>query len=235
MVITPAGAEVSNAVATNWKKIWKKNLKPLADRRYYTKAQSDTKYATKVESAAGDAASNAATDTKLGSYYKKTQTDAKYAAAGSSYSKAEDDAKFQAKNQLIRGTFWAAGQSASGSTFISGEGISFGVTFSAVPTVHYMKVGDPLATGCLGTSAAPDAQPGNVCIFETQVLNMNTNRGPLALGGSLGMTAFGGPIFGQTAAAGQGYMLGSWAARPVAITNARPTPAPTTAGTGGIR
>ncbi|RYC09589.1 hypothetical protein [Nocardioides zhouii] len=98
MAVTPAGAEVSSAVATNWKKIWKKNLKPLADKRYYTKAQSDTKYATKAESAAGDAASqaasNAATDAKLSGYYKKAETDAKYAAAGSSYSKAEIDAKF---------------------------------------------------------------------------------------------------------------------------------------------
>ena len=44
MAVTPAGAEVSSAVATNWKKIWKKNLKPLADKRYYTKKQSDAKY-----------------------------------------------------------------------------------------------------------------------------------------------------------------------------------------------
>ena len=41
MAVTPAGAEVTNAVATNWKKIWKKNLRPLADKRYYTKAQID--------------------------------------------------------------------------------------------------------------------------------------------------------------------------------------------------
>ena len=47
LAVTPAGAEVSQVAATNWKKIWKKNLKPLADRRYYTKAQSDTKYQPK--------------------------------------------------------------------------------------------------------------------------------------------------------------------------------------------
>src|SRR6476646_5017472 len=87
MAVTPAGAEVSNAVATNWKKIWKKNLKPLADKRYYTKAQGDTKYATKAESAAAAAAAqagatsaaNSATDGKLGNYYTKAQGDAKYA------------------------------------------------------------------------------------------------------------------------------------------------------------
>ncbi len=81
MAVTPAGAEVSNAVATNWKKIWKKNLKPLADRRYYTKAQSDTKYQPKgsYETA--------------GSGYTKAESDARYSAAGSSYTKAEIDAK----------------------------------------------------------------------------------------------------------------------------------------------
>ena len=69
MAVTPAGAEVSSAVATNWKKIWKKNLKPLADKRYYTKAQTDAKYQPKAESAASAAArlagANAATDAKL--------------------------------------------------------------------------------------------------------------------------------------------------------------------------
>ena len=71
MAVTPAGAEVSNAVATNWKKIWKKNLKPLADKRYYTKAQSDTKYQPKGSYEAA------------GSGYTKAET----------YSKAEIDAK----------------------------------------------------------------------------------------------------------------------------------------------
>ena len=77
MAVTPAGAEVSQAVATNWKKIWKKNLKPLADKRYYTKAQSDTKYQPKgsYETA--------------GSGYSKAETYSK----GETYSKAEIDAK----------------------------------------------------------------------------------------------------------------------------------------------
>ncbi|MCD6639390.1 MAG: hypothetical protein LT071_05695 [Nocardioides sp.] len=51
MTVTPAGATVQQAAATNWAKIWKKKLRPLADKRYarkgssYTKAQSDAKYA----------------------------------------------------------------------------------------------------------------------------------------------------------------------------------------------
>ena len=140
MAVTPAGAEVSNAVATNWKKIWKKNLKPLADKRYYTKAQSDTKYSTKAETAAGDAASqaaaNAATDAKLGGYYKKTET----------YSKAESDAKYQTKAQLIRGSYFVG----SGSNVFGLGSFSYGVTFASSPTTHYIRTGDPIPVGLLG-------------------------------------------------------------------------------------
>ena len=71
MAVTPAGAEVSSAVATNWKKIWKKNLKPLADRRYYKKAQSGATFSTKAEADA------------------KYQPKGAYEAAGSGYAKAE--------------------------------------------------------------------------------------------------------------------------------------------------
>lgn len=71
MAVTPAGAEVSQSVATRWKKIWKKELKPLAARTFYTKKQSDSKYQPKgsYETA--------------GSGYSKSET----------YSKAEIDAK----------------------------------------------------------------------------------------------------------------------------------------------
>ena len=34
-----------HAATTNWKKIWRKKLVRYADRRYYTKAQTDAKFA----------------------------------------------------------------------------------------------------------------------------------------------------------------------------------------------
>lgn len=77
--VTPAGAEVSQAVATNWKKIWKKHLRPLADRRYYTKAQSDAKYQPKGSyETAGSGYSKAETYSK-GETYSKSELDAKLA------------------------------------------------------------------------------------------------------------------------------------------------------------
>ena len=80
LAVTPAGAEVSQVAATNWKKIWKKNLKPLADKRYYTKAQSDTKYQPKGSyETAGSGYSKAETYSKTETGYSKAEVDAKLA------------------------------------------------------------------------------------------------------------------------------------------------------------
>ncbi|MCD6639389.1 MAG: hypothetical protein LT071_05690 [Nocardioides sp.] len=63
MVVTPAGATVQQAAATNWAKIWKQKLRPLADKRFYTKGQSDTRFARK------------------GSSFTKAESEARYADA----------------------------------------------------------------------------------------------------------------------------------------------------------
>ena len=88
--VAPAVAEDgAQYVATNWKKIWKQKLRPLADKRYYTKVQSDAKYSTKTE-----------TSTLLGNYYTKAQSDAGYAPKGSSYTKAESDGNYYTKSAI---------------------------------------------------------------------------------------------------------------------------------------
>ena len=79
MAVTPAGAEVSSAVATNWKKIWKKEIRPRADKRYYKKSQSDAKYQPKGSyEAAGSGYSKAETYAKSETY-NKSEIDAKLA------------------------------------------------------------------------------------------------------------------------------------------------------------
>src|SRR5687768_17536337 len=106
MAVTPAGAEVSSALATNWKKIWKKELKPQADKRYYTKKKSDKRYQPKGSyETAGSGYTKAET-------YSKAEADAKYqpkgnyALNGSSYTKAESDAKYAPAQPLYRGTYF---------------------------------------------------------------------------------------------------------------------------------
>lgn len=153
MAVTPAGAEVSQAVATNWKKIWKKNLKPLADRRYYTKAQSDTKYQPKgsYETA--------------GSGYTKAESDAKYAGAGSSYSKADSDGRYEAAEPTKRGLFDLFDPSVPADGFIADD-IMFGTTLATAPAVTVVNPGAAAPAQCAGgTVALPQANPGNLCIF----------------------------------------------------------------------
>ncbi len=193
-VAAPAQAKPDH----NWGKVWKKEIRPKADQRYYQKAAADARFEAK------------------GWGYSKSESDARYAATGSSYSKSESDARYAPQQKLYRGTYFAGGNGGA-STLISGGGISFGVTFSAAPVAHYITFGSPVPAGCSGTAAAPNAEPGHLCVFETLVSNMGANRGTLNSGGGLGSTPFGAGVFGFTAAAGQGFMLGTWAARPVAV------------------
>lgn len=220
MAITPAGAEVSQSLATSWKKIWKKELKPLADKRYYTKAKSDSTYATKAESAAAAAAAqsaaqsaaNAATDTKLGGYYKKAESDSRYAPIPA----------------LYRGVYMFGGNPGAANETVYGD-ISFGATFPSAPTTHYIKVGDPVPSGCSGTAAAPNAAAGNLCIFETEGAGAVSSRGfcnPAAgtcfSGGVLGVG-----LFAKSSGAGVIEIMGTWAARPsAAVVNPGFAPAP---------
>ncbi len=221
MAVTPAGAEVSNAVATNWKKIWKKNLKPLADKRYYTKAASDAKYQPKGSyeaagaAAAAQAAANAATDTKLGGYYKKTETyskaeaDAKYAAAGSGYTKAESDGRFARAPQVIRGVF-AIRYHATAAGEGGGDNLTWGINLAAPPIAHYIPDGGVVPAGCSGSAAAPGASAGHLCVFEgfegNQVFQFISD----GLGGG-GPDTMGAYVAVSSAAAGEVREIGSWA------------------------
>jgi hypothetical protein len=204
MAVTPAGAEVSQSLATSWKKIWKKELRPLADKRYYTKKKSDSTFATKAESAAAAAAAqsaaSSATDSKLGSYYKKTESDARYAPA---------QALYRGSYQIM-GTSPAAAHGGAAS-------VSWGATFPAALTPHYIKSGDPVPSGCSGSSTEPNAAPGNFCVFESLASNVSANRSVCrgAAPASCGTTdPWGAGIYTYTAAAGSFYVYGTWAARP---------------------
>lgn len=218
MAVTPAGAEVSSAVATNWKKIWKKNLKPLADKRYYTKAQSDATYQPKGSyETAGSGYSKAET-------YSKAEADAKYAAAGSGYSQAESDAKFAPYPSLLRGTFSVVGPATAASQEFSNS-VSFGVQFPAAPTAHFINAGAVPPAGCSGTPTAPNASPGHLCVFEQVGVNVS-GRNVFGVAGIPGtVSPFGFNTYIISAAAGTVYSYGSWAARPGgAVTSARVTP-----------
>lgn len=222
--VTPAGAEVSEFAATNWKKIWKKKLRPQADKRYYTKAASNAKYA-----AAGSTYSKAEVEAKLGGYYTKAQSDAAYAPKAQSYSKAESDAAYATKTQsytkaesdakyapapsLIRGTYDIIGYANAAGAELA-DNLSFGWTLPAAPITHYINDGAAPPAGCSGSVEAPNALPGHLCIFEAQS-NLANQRRTINAGGSYGLAStFGAGVTVTTTGAGNVYVYGSWAVRP---------------------
>lgn len=205
--VTPAGA----SLATNWKQIWKQEIKPRADKRYYTKAFVKARYETK-------AAHEASLGLTLGSYYTKSQSDARYApvgSLGSFYTKTESNARYAPYPNLIQGAFMDL--NGTGAVEVDSP-ISFGVQLAAAPTVHYIKVGDPVPPGCAGTVDSPDAAVGHLCVFEQAASNLTT-RGVAnpATGTSDQATTFGAYVYGIQAAAGQFWFRGTWALRPGAV------------------
>jgi hypothetical protein len=191
LVSSPASAKAS----INWGHIWKTQLQPRADKRYYTKKKARAKFATK---------------SMLGNYYSKTESDARYALLGSSYSKAESDAKYASYPTTIRGSYFVVGNGPIGAQFA--DNISYGVNLAAAPTPHYILSGTTPPTGCSGTVAAPAAAPGQLCIFEQLNNNSTTTRGAVSATGTFGASStFGSGVYATVAAAGQMYVYGSWA------------------------
>lgn len=219
--VTPAGA----SLATNWKQIWKQEIKPRADKRYYTKAQSAATYETK-----------AAHDASLGNYYTKGQSDATYeskaahdasvgAALGNYYTKSQGDARYAPSPTVIRGVFMDLNGPAAGEV---DSPIQFGVVLAQPPTVHYIKVGDPVPAGCGGNAQLPDAAPGHLCAFETGSSNVTT-RGIAGANAGVGDSSdtFGAYVYAHSANdTGLFWIRGTWALRPGALAPVSATVAP---------
>ncbi len=183
-MVTPAGATLrqeAQAVAKqNWSKIWKKKLQNKADKRYWTKAQADSRYAGKADS----------------------------------YTKPESDAKYQDKQQIYRGTYLVGAPSTAAGAYFFGD-LSYGVTLAAAPTAHYIKSGAAVPPGCSGTAAAPSAEPGHLCVFESTSSNVGATRNVANLAFTPDTaTPTGAWLYATTVGASFGYFGGSWAMQP---------------------
>ncbi|CAA9419575.1 hypothetical protein [uncultured Nocardioides sp.] len=190
VAVTPAGAAVQDRAAQGWGKIWKKKLQDKADQRYYTKTQSDTRYAGK------------------GGSYTKPESDARY------YSKTDADARYQARQRTYRGTYLVGSPSTVAGAYVFGD-LSYGVTLAAAPTAHYIQVGAAVPPGCSGTAAAPSADPGHLCVFESQALNVGAPRfvTNLAFDASTA-TPTGAWLYSPTVGGAYGFFGGTWAMQP---------------------
>lgn len=195
MAVTPAGAQVSQAAAMSWKKIWKKELKPLAAKTFYTKKKSDRRYYTKAQSGAA------------------FQPKGSYETAGSGYTKAESDAKYAPYPTTLRGTYLASNNAAGAGEFAFSS-IEFGATLTAAPTVVFVPSGGPANPSCTGTAAAPAAAAGFLCIYEGAANNASAFTFASATGSTGASSPFGIVVRFTSGAAGLSASLGGWALTP---------------------
>ncbi len=223
-MVTPAGAAVQGAAAAiDWKQVWKSEIKPRADKRYYTKKKSNQRYYTKTQTVAllGPYVDTPELVGALAGYYTKAQSDANYYTKTQSdtnyYSKAQADAKYAPTPTLIRGTVMMMA-TAAGANGAAGDNISYGITLTAAPTVHYIPVGGVPPAGCSGTALAPNAVAGHLCVFGGAEINaVPGNIGIFTIFGGGGSNTNGAVILARSTAAGEMIVTGSWALRPAAI------------------
>ncbi|MDX6358526.1 MAG: hypothetical protein QOH37_1580, partial [Nocardioidaceae bacterium] len=112
LMSSPASAQAT----INWKHIWKTQIKPRADKRYYTKLVANNRFA------------------RIGSSYTKAESDGKYTPTGTAYTKAESDARYAPFPSVIRGTYTAVGVVAVAGQDVDAS-FSYGVNLATAPAV----------------------------------------------------------------------------------------------------
>ncbi|MCP3973546.1 MAG: hypothetical protein GY720_03540 [bacterium] len=134
----------------------------------------------------------------------------------------------------VRGAFNVSYE-ATGEGDESTAGISFGVTLASAPMVHLLAPAASPTAACPGSSAAPEATTGNLCLYQTESKNVGftciAQTGPDY---SCGFAdPWGTSLYVTSSTTGNTRSLGSWAlgvptiaAEPIAA----PTVVPTASG-----
>jgi len=107
--------------------------------------------------------------------------------------------------KTIRGV-WVSLDHASAAGEEHQVAICYGFQLASGPTLHYIKVGDAAPPECPGTATVPEAQPGNLCLYERFDSNV-AGRGVQAVSAPRS----GAEIVWNAVAAGNAYTFGSWA------------------------
>ncbi len=185
VALSPAGA----SMAENWSKIWKKKIKPKADKRYYTKATSDAKY----------------------------QAKGSYAPAGSSYTKAESDGKYAPALPLHRGTYLGWVPAGVGVTADLSFGVTLNAAPVAhyIPTGGIVPNG---CSGTSASPNADPGhlcvfETGNVNVASATVYDERGSAGVANVGGVMGAMIITTTVNNAAAT----WFRGSWAVRPAGL------------------
>jgi hypothetical protein len=111
------------------------------------------------------------------------------------------------------GQFAASGVASVGGQRAEGA-ISFPFPFAAAPTPHIIGPFGAPTVECPGSFADPQAAPGQLCLYESQRVNVTPGSECVYTGfsGCNVATKNGGILFVPSAAAGEFYIEGTWAA-----------------------
>jgi len=103
--------------------------------------------------------------------------------------------------KTLRGNYSAGGAGTGGSDDYATDSISFVFTLKSAPTPHYVKYGQSPPAQCPGTLASPQAQPGHLCVYESEpTANAQTQ-------------SIGDPVSGNVAQANRyGAIVNVWGA-----------------------
>jgi hypothetical protein len=95
----------------------------------------------------------------------------------------------------------------------AGTAISFEIPLASAPTAHFIGKGTTPPAQCPGTPTNPKAAPGNLCIYESQSVNLSFQSFEDPITGSTGSTVqpFGAEVVALSSAAGNYDDSGSWA------------------------
>jgi len=113
--------------------------------------------------------------------------------------------------KTLTGAFGMRGDAAAGSEAVE-DGISFQFPLASSPTVHVIAPSDTPPAECPGTSLAPAAMPGQLCIFfGFDSGNISTFSFYSAADGGSSIFTHGAVPYIRAAAAGYYESSGTWA------------------------
>jgi hypothetical protein len=89
--------------------------------------------------------------------------------------------------------------------------VSFPLRLSVAPTVHYIPVSEPPPAECPGNGTNPQANPGHLCVYETNVNNVGARLLFNPETSQLGASREGVGIQINPSSTDQAVVWGSWA------------------------
>jgi Collagen triple helix repeat (20 copies) len=112
----------------------------------------------------------------------------------------------------VRGSYAVVGTAAA-HLDAAGDSISFGFSLGAAPTAHFIPAAGPTDLTCPGTPAAPQANPGHLCIYEGTRSNIFVAgfQDPVTLSSGSVVRPYGAEVGARADVAGDFWTVGAWA------------------------